>query len=70
MLRYRNVYLRSGHKFDPNGYFSYHRFKVEESHTSATCRYPGDGHNKFATLLDTKVGKTCNKEWINGTPTE
>ena len=64
----RNVYSRSGQKIDPNGYWSSHRFKVEESHTSTTYRYPVHGHNKLATRLDTKGGKTRNKEWINGGP--
>ena len=60
-LRDRNIYSRSGGKFDPNGYYSSHRLKFEESHTSANCRYLVDGHNKFATRLDTKGGKIWNK---------
>ena len=42
-LRDRNIYSRSGKKFDPNRYCSYHGFKFEESHTSAICHYPLDG---------------------------
>ena len=56
--------------FDPNGYCSSHGYKVEESHTSATCRFPRNGHNKSYTRLDIKGGKMWNKEWINGGPTE
>ena len=70
LLQDRNVYSRSGHKFEPNGYFSYHGFKVEESHTSVTCHYPGNCRNKLYTRLDTKGGETWNKEWINGKPAE
>ena len=51
----RNVYSKSGQKIDPNGY------KVEEAHTSATCRFPNNGHSKLATLMNIKGGKTCNK---------
>ena len=61
MIRDQNVYSRIGGKFNPNGYCSSHRFKVKESHTSATCRYPGDGHNKLASWMDTKGGKKWNK---------
>ena len=70
LLWNRNVYSHSGHKFDPNGYCSYHRFKLQESHTSATFRCLGDGHNKLATRIDTKGGNTWNKEWIKGGPTK
>ena len=66
----RNVYSRSGQKFDPNGYCSSHGYKVEEAHTSTTCCFPKNGHNKLATQLDIKGGQTWNKEWINGRPTE
>ena len=66
----RNVYSRCGQKFDPNGYCSSQGYKVEGSHTSATCRFPNNSHNKSATQLDIKGGKTWNKEWINGEPTE
>ena len=47
--QYCNLYSRSGQRFDPNRYCSSHRYKVEELHTSATCRFPGNGHNKSAT---------------------
>ena len=43
---------------------------MEEAHTSATCRLPNNVHNKSATRLGIKGGKTWNKEWINGIPTE
>ena len=36
----RNVYSRSGQRFDPNRYCSSHSYKVEELHMSATCRFP------------------------------
>ena len=70
LLQDRNVYSRSVHKFDPNGYLSSHRYNVEDSQTSATCCFTGDGHNKLAMHIITKVEKTWNKEWINGMPTE
>ena len=66
----RNVYSKSGQKFDPNRYCSYHGYKVKESHMSATCRFPDNEHNKLVTRLDIKGGQTWNKEWINGGPTE
>ena len=56
-----NVYSKSRQKFYPKGYCSSHGFEVEKSHTSATCRYPVDGHNKFATRMYTKGGKIWNK---------
>ena len=66
----RNVYSKSGQKFDPNGYCSSHGYKVEELHTSETCRFPENVHNKLETRLDIKGGKTWNKEWINGRSTK
>ena len=65
-----NVYSRRRQKFYPKGYCSSHGFEVEKSHTSATCRYPVDGHNKLMTRPDTTRGKTWNKDWINSRPTE
>ena len=67
-FRDRNSYSRSGEIFDPNRYCSSHGFKVKESHTSATCQYLVDGHNKLAMRLDTKGGKTWNRDWINDRP--
>ena len=64
------MYSKSGQNFDPNGYCSSNGYKVEELHTSATCRFPNNRHNKLATRLDIKGGQTWNKEWINGGPTE
>ena len=66
----RNLYSRSGQRFDPNGSCSSHGYKVEEAHTLATCRFPINDHNKSATRLNIMEGKTWNKEWINGGPTE
>ena len=57
------MYSKSGHKFDPNGYCLSRGYKVEEAQTSATFRFPNNGHN-------IKGGKTLNKEWINGCTTE
>ena len=56
--------------FDPNRYWSSHSYKVEELHMSITCPFPINGHNKSATQLYIKGGKTWNKEWIIGGPTE
>ena len=50
---------------DPNRYCSSRGYKVEESHTSATFRFPKYGHNILARRMDIKGGQTCNKEWIN-----
>ena len=36
----RNIYSKSGQKLDPNRYLSSHWYKLEESHTSATCSFP------------------------------
>ena len=46
-----NLYSRSGKSFDPNGYCSSHGYKVEESQTSATCRFPNSNH-KTSQLRD------------------
>ena len=70
MLQDCNLYSRSGHKFEPNRYWSSHGFKVKGSHTSVACRYPGNDHNKFAMRLDTTGGNIWNKEWINSGPTK
>ena len=69
-IKDQNVYSRIGQRLDPNGYCSSQGYKVEESHTSATCCFPSNGHNKSATRLDIKRGKTWNKEWIKGGPTK
>ena len=66
----RNLHSRSGQRFDPNGYCSSHRYKLEESHTSATYLFTTNGHNKSATRLNIMGGNTWNKEYINGIPTE
>ena len=68
--RDRNIYSRSGQKFDPNGYFSYHGFKVEETHTSATCTRPLNDPKKLETRLDTKVVVQWNNTWFNVVPTK
>ena len=47
-----NLYYRSGQRFDPYGYCSSHGYKVEESHTSVTCHFPSNGHNKSAKHLE------------------
>ena len=64
------MYSRSGQKFDPHGYCSSHGYKVKEAHTSATCPFPKNRHNKLATRLDIKGGQTWNMECINGGPTK
>ena len=43
----RNVYYKSGQKFDPNGYCSSHGYKVEEAQTSTACSFPKNGNNKL-----------------------
>ena len=65
-----NLYYQSGKRFNPKGYCSSHGYKVEESHTSAICRLPNRNHNKSDTRLNIMGGKTWNKEWTNGGPTE
>ena len=70
LSQYQNLYSQSGQRFDSNGYCSSHGYKVEESHTSVTCRFPSNCHNKSATQLNIMEGKTWNKKWINGGPTE
>ena len=67
--QHRNLYSQSGQRFDPNGYCSSHGYKVEDYHTSATCRFPNNNHNKSATRLNIMGGKTWNKEWTKGGPT-
>ena len=57
----RNLYSRSGQRFDLNGYCSSHGYKVEESHMPTTCRFPSYGHNKSDTRLNIMGGKTWNK---------
>ena len=42
----RNIYLKSGNVFEPNGYCPSHSFKVEEYHTSATCLRPLATHKQ------------------------
>ena len=52
----RNIYSKSGQKLDPNRYLSSHWYKLEESHTSATCSFPKNGQNKLEMRLDMKGG--------------
>ena len=66
----QNIYAKSGTKFEPNKYCSSHSYKIEETHNSATCIYLIDGHNKLATLLDTKGGRIRNKDCINSRQTK
>ena len=66
----RNLYYRSGKRFDPNWYCSYHGYKVEELHTSSTWSFTSNGHKKSATQLNIMVGETWNMERINGGPIE
>ena len=66
----RNVWSRSGRKFNTNGYCHLHGFKVEEDHHSGNCTRRCEGHDATATRMNTKGGKQWNKDWINGGPTE
>ena len=66
----RNVWSRSGRKFNTNGYCHSHGFKVEEDHHSGNCTRRCEGHDATATRMNTKGGKQWNKDWINGGPTE
>ena len=61
--------LREEKQFEPNEYCSYQGYKVEEAHTSATCRFPKNGNNKLVTRIETKAWHTWNREWINDGPT-
>ena len=49
---------------------SSHGYKVEESHTSATCRFLSSNPNNSATRIKIMGGKTWNKKWTNGEPME
>ena len=64
--QYRNLYSQSGQKFDPNGYCSSHGYKVEDSHTLVTCRFPINGHNKSATRLNIMGGMTWTRNGSTG----
>jgi len=64
----RNVWSRTGQKFDINGYCSSHVFKVEEEHNSGNCTKQCEGHDTTVTRMNTKGGKQWNKDWINGDP--
>ena len=66
----RNIWSRSGRKFDTNGYCHSHGFKVEEGHNSSNCTRRCEGHDATATRMNTKNGKQWNKDWVNGGPTE
>ena len=45
------------------GYCHSHGYKVEEDHTSCTCRKRAAGHNPAATRADTMGGSQWNKGW-------
>ena len=66
----RNLYSKSGQKFNPNGYCYSHGSKVEEAHTSENCNFLKNGHNKLSTRMDIKGGQIWKKDWINGGPTK
>jgi hypothetical protein len=46
----------------PNNYCWTHGYKVANSHTSLSCNFPKQGHNRDATRTDNMGGIQANKE--------
>jgi hypothetical protein len=55
---------RGQHSFNPspNNYFWTHGYKVANMHTSLSCNFPKQGHNREATRTDIIGGSQANKE--------
>ena len=66
----RNIWSRTGRKFDPNEYCFSYGFKEEEGHTCQNYNKKSPGHNATAIRMNTKDGKRWDKGWINGGPTK
>jgi regulator of replication initiation timing len=41
-----------------------HGFDIHNTHTSQSCNFPSEGHQRDATRADTKGGSTANKEKV------
>jgi hypothetical protein len=52
------------HSFNtpPNNYCRTHGFKVANTHTSLSCKFPKQGHNQEATRAGNMGGSQANKE--------
>jgi hypothetical protein len=46
----------------PNNYFWTHGYKVASTHTSLSCNFPKQGHNREATRADNMGGSQASKE--------
>jgi ribosomal protein L9 len=64
LLKKERTEIRIQHSFNPsqNNYCGTHRYKVANTHTSLSCNFPKQGHNREATRVDNMGGSHANKE--------
>lgn len=51
-------------RYNNNNYCWTHGFDIHNTHTSQSCNFPNEGHQREATRADTKGGSSANKEKI------
>ena len=51
-------------RYNNTNYCWTHGFDIHTTHTSQSCNFPNEGHQREATRADTKGGSTANKEKI------
>jgi hypothetical protein len=54
----------TGRKFHNNNYCWTHGYHIHDEHTSASCRFPKEGHKKEATRKDTMNGAEKDKDLV------
>jgi hypothetical protein len=53
----------------PENYCWTHGYKVANTHTRLSCKFPKQGHKREATRTDNMGGSQANKEWCSGATT-
>jgi hypothetical protein len=53
----------------PNNYCWTYGYKVANTHTRLSCKFPKQGHKPEATRADNMGGSQANKEWCEGAAT-
>jgi hypothetical protein len=51
-------------QFHNNNYCWTHGYHIHDSHTSASCRFPNEGHHKEASRANTMNGSVANKDLV------
>lgn len=56
--------VTSGRKYNNKNYCHTHGYHIHDEHTSASCRWPKEGHQRDATRTNTKGGSTAGKDLV------